>query len=373
MIRLPIVFFIVAGVAFATAAVPLAPRGIDAEAQLAVQDNPEALADRALDRVFNAELATREIEAALTADDADLAKSFLDLAQERGVPLAPELVKRVEEANSAAAAAMRAAGSFAKGLITGEPDDVVGLAGTAIGDLFVFGDIRDAVREGSRWANGEQADELVLGLACVGLAITAGTYATFGAGSPARIGVSLVKAARKTGRLSVQMGEWLSRTLRQVIDWNALKRAFGNVALAEPAVAVRAARQAVRADRAEELIKVATNIGRVQTRAGTQAALDGLRIAQGPADVARIARLADKKGGKTRAILKTLGRGAIALTLGTFHLAMWLFWAILTLFGLVSSMKAAVERATQRHLERKKERRKREEFQEIEAALRARA
>ena len=56
--------------------------------------------------------------------------------------------------------------TFGRGLLTGEPDDLVGLAGTALGDLFVFGDIRDAVREGSRLAKGEHADELVLGLAC---------------------------------------------------------------------------------------------------------------------------------------------------------------------------------------------------------------
>ena len=48
------------------------------------------------------------------------------------------------------------------------PEDLSGLAGTAFGDLFVFGDIRDAVREGTRLATGQQADELILGLACVG-------------------------------------------------------------------------------------------------------------------------------------------------------------------------------------------------------------
>ena len=67
-----------------------------------------------------------------------------------------------------------------------EPDDVVGLAGTVLGDLFVFGDIRDALREGGRYVSGQQADELLLGLACVGIAITAGTYASLGAAAPAR-------------------------------------------------------------------------------------------------------------------------------------------------------------------------------------------
>ena len=118
----------------------------------------------------------------------------------------------VDDANSASAAA----GSFASGLITGEPKDMAGLAGTALGDLFVFGDIRDAVREGSRYVSGENYDQLILGLSCVGIAITAGTYATVGAAAPARLGLTAVKAARKTGRLSARMADWIGRSLRDV-------------------------------------------------------------------------------------------------------------------------------------------------------------
>ena len=40
-------------------------------------------------------VAVHEIEAALDANDADLAQSFVDLADDRGVALPPELKKRV--------------------------------------------------------------------------------------------------------------------------------------------------------------------------------------------------------------------------------------------------------------------------------------
>ena len=60
------------------------------------------------------------------------------------------------------------------------------------------------------------------------------------------------------------------------------------------------------------------------------------------------------KGSKTRAILKMLGRGAILLSVASFNLALWILGAIMTLFGFVSSAKAAVERITQRHLDRKR-------------------
>jgi hypothetical protein len=140
--------------------------------------------------------------------------------------------------------------------------------------------------------------------------------------------------------------------LREAIDWSALKRAGGS--LAQPVVAVRAARATVKTEKAHGLVKLVGDVGRVQTRAGTQAALDGLRISEGPRDMARVAALAEKKGGKTRAILKTLGRGAIMLSVASFNLGLWVLSAILTLFGFVYSLKAAVERATLRHLARKR-------------------
>jgi hypothetical protein len=347
------------GVAFACAIAALAvvPRGIEAESLLMAQDDPVRLSDHQLDRSFDSEIARREIEEALKAKDADLAQSFLDLARDRKVQVEPSLAARVDEANSAAAAATRAAGSFAHGLITGEPEDLAGLAGTTVGDLFVFGDIRDAIREGTRMANGEPADELILGLAGVGIAITAGTYLSLGSAAPARIGVSVLKAARRTGRLTAQMGQWLGRTLRQVVDIPALRSAVSGASIAQPAVAVRAVRGAVKVEKSRDLVRFVSDVGRVQSRAGTQAALDGLRIAQGPRDVARVARLADVKGSRTRAILKMFGRGALFLAAGAFNLAWWVIGAIFTVLMFVASLKRAVERATERYCERRRGRR----------------
>jgi hypothetical protein len=326
---------------------------------LSAQDDPVRIADRQLDRSFNADVARREIEAALKAADADLAQSFLDLARDRGVPVDPALVQRVEDANSTSAAAARAAGSFAHGLVTGEPEDFAGLAGTALGDLFVFGDIRDAIREGSRMASGEPADELILALAGVGIALTAGTYASLGTAAPARVGLSVLKAARRTGRITMEMGQWLGRTLRQIVDVPALRNAVSNASIAQPAVAVRAVREAVKVEKSRDLVRLVSDVGRVQSRAGAKAALDGLRIAQHPRDVARVARLADVKGTRTRAILKLFGRGALFLAATTFSLVSWVFWAVLTVFGFVSALKRTVERATERWCERRRARRAR--------------
>ena len=85
--------------------------------------------------------------------------------------------------------------------------------------------------------------------------------------------------------------------------------------------------------------------------------------------MARAARLAEAKGGQTRAILKILGRGALLLAGGAFDLALWLFGAALTLFGLLSSIKAATERLTQAWCDRRRARRLRRAKIAAEAAL----
>jgi hypothetical protein len=289
----------------------------------------------------------------LAAGDANLAASFVELAQDRKVFVEPALAQKVKQANEDAASAVNIAGRFAHGLVTGEPDDLVSLAGTAFGDLFVFGDIRDVAREGTHYLSGQPGDPLILGLACVGLAITAGTYASLGVGTPMRVGLSLVKGARRTGRLTARLADWIGSSLRNVVDWSALSRA---ASLSDPVLAVRAARDAVKVEDAGGLVALAADVGRVETKAGTQAALDSLRIAESPQDVSRFARLATATGGKTRAIVKLVGRAAIVLTVGAFDLAVWMFWAALMLLGFCASLKAMVERMTLRYVHRRKAR-----------------
>src|SRR5262249_61587932 len=129
--------------------------------------------------------------------------------------------------------------------------------------------------------------------------------------------------------------------------------------IGQPVLGVRALGTAVKAEKAQELMRLVGDVGRVQARGGTQAALEGLKVAQGPRDMSRIARLAAAKGGKTRAILKLAGRAAIMLTVGTFNLAMWIFWAILTVYGFVASLKRMTERTTERYCVYRRKRRAR--------------
>jgi hypothetical protein len=204
---------------------------------------------------------------------------------------------------------------------------------------------------------GEETDRLVLGLAAAGLAVTAVTYVSVGGAAPVRAGLTLVKDARKVGRLGEGLAAWAGRSAREVVDTPMLQNAVASGSVLRPGQTLSAIKAAFRADKAGALVRLGKDVTRVVEKTGTRGAMDSLRIAEGPKDVARAARLAEAQGGKTRAILKLLGRGALLLIGGAFNLALWLFGAALTLFGLLSSIKATTERLTQAWCDRRRARR----------------
>jgi hypothetical protein len=300
------------------------PEGLGAARLIAAADDPVGLADLQLDGSFDVAVAAREIDQALAAGDVELARSFIDLAAERGIAVAPDLIENVQQKEQDAETPSSYAASFARGFATGKPEDVASAAGMLTGDLFVFGDVRDMVREGWHGLRGEAVDKVVLGLAGTGIALTAGTYLTGGLAAPARAGLSVAKAARRGSYLGMELMRLLKVETR------------------------------------EGLTQFVSNLGRVQSRAGMRGALEGLRIVEHPQDAAKLARLAAAKGGKTRAIVKLLGRGAIVLTGAVFDLALWVFWALINLLAFCAAYKRAVERMTLRHCQRRRLRRLRE-------------
>jgi hypothetical protein len=348
----------------AVACALLWPHAREAGAVLAAQDDPAELSDIRLNSALRntPDIIAQNIEAALAAGDADLANSFADLAAAKSIPLPDELSRRVAAAVAEENSASHFAKRFATGLVTGTADDVASLSGTVAGDLFVFGDIRDVVREGKHLAMGEDTDHLILGLATAGLAVTAATYISLGGAAPLRAGLTLVKDARKVGRLGEGLTRWAGRSAREMVDAPMLRNAVATGSLARPGQTISAIKAAFRAEKAGGLVRLAKDVGRVGEKAGTKGALDTLRIAEGPKDVVRAARLAESKGGQTRAILKLLGRGALLLVAGAFDLALWVFWALLALFGFVAQVKATTERLTMAWLQRKKARRLRKQM-----------
>lgn len=319
MMRWKIALCFSLAVAFAAAGVVWWPQARLAWALLTTHDDPATLSDLTLSATGMV-VSPTDIDAALAAGDVDLARSFVELAAARGTMLPAETLAAVERAE--ADGARRMALQFGKGFVTGEIGDGASLAGTLAGDLLVFGDIRDLVRQGHHLATGAEVDPVILGLAGAGLAATAATYVSVGGATPVRAGLTILKDARRAGRIGGELA-------------GAIK-------------------VAARSGKAGDLLVLAKDVNRVRGAAGTRAAFDAMKLAEGPADIARAAKLAEKKAGQTRAIVKLLGRSALVLGSVAWSAASWLMWFAWLLIGFAASVKAMTERLTYAWLRRRK-------------------
>jgi hypothetical protein len=275
---------------------------------LQARDDPARIVDLKLRRQFNTGVAEQQIQTALEAGKPSLAHSFVELARQRDVKVDPALTEKVQAAVEAEASFGATALRFARGFVTGDPDDGASLAGTTVGDLLAYGDIRDAAREGTHLLRGEEVNRLLLTMSLAGIGVTAGTYASFGAGAPARAGLSIIKAGVKSERA----GARLARVLR----W----------------------------ERPAALIESAREIGTVQAKAGSRAALETLRLAEQPKDLGKFARVAATTGGGTWAVLTFLGRGAIVVIESIFSIGMAILGAVINIIWFCASLKGMVER-----------------------------
>ena len=277
-----------------------------AELHMAAND-PAKLSELQLDRVFTPDYARDEIAKALGADDVELADSFVALADERNVPVPDDLRARLAEAQTPVNQRKRMAGSFGRGFLTGETKDGAGLVGAAAGDLIGWGDLRDLARESWHAATGQEVNKWLVGLSAVGLGVTAWTYSSFGAAVPVREGVSVVKAASRTGRLSESFMKSTGRLLAN--------------------------------GRVERVGVALADLGTVQGKAGTRAAITGLRETQSIGEISKLTRLATARGRGTLAVLKTLGRDSYVLGAVAFTAYGWLVGLFINLLLIVVAIQ----------------------------------
>ena len=287
-----------------------------------VADDPVARADLLVAETMTPQVLTTQLEAALKAEDDDLAESLIALAREHGIQVEPAQAQQLAVLKSHAT--RRALRDFADGFISGGRESGAALTGAISADVTGFGDLRDLANEGRKLVAGEPPDHLTVGLAAAGLALSVATWTSVGAAMPARGGVSLVKALQKTGRLSKPLAAVMTRTAATAIDGEALKLTMAAAGRLELTAARQAATQVLRPIAMTEFRQIGDSVATVYARAGQRGARDVLAIAQTPQELSHAARIAAAKGSKSRGIFALLGRGALMLGGLSVTLAGWL-------------------------------------------------
>lgn len=307
------------------------PNGLAAAIFLAGPRDEAATADYLLTHK-TADDYTAAAERALAAQDEDLAASIAQLAAERGVSLPADLTTRIEAALGAASA--RVGSDAWNGFLTGDAPNEAALAGAIAADLTGVGDVRDLYDQASRYISGAEVDPLMIGLATVGLGLTAATVATLGATGPEKAGVSTLKAVKRAGRLSPLLAREVGVVAANALDGEALRLVGTSMARLDLVGARAASGRVLKAEAVSTLKGLGTDVATIGGNAGYRTTVAALGSAKSAEEMGVIARLSSRFGTATRAVMVL---GGTALTFASYAVtaAMWSLWLVLWAIGVM--------------------------------------
>jgi hypothetical protein len=140
------------------------------------------------------------------ADAEAYLRYFVEHNSSAVTPQARELLEAIQEKRQSWSYRTKA---LLEGAVTGRGDEIEEMIGAGVADLFVVGDIRDAVIEGAHWIKGEEVDEVMLALSSLGIAATAATVATAGGSAGLKGSLSVLKQMRR----SKYLPRWFTKAL----------------------------------------------------------------------------------------------------------------------------------------------------------------
>ncbi|MDN2580877.1 hypothetical protein [Aquibium sp. ELW1220] len=293
------------------------------------------------------------IEDALEARDFEVAASMVALARQHQVELRSDLVESVEAGDDSTA--LETASDAWDGFISGEASNEAALSGAIAADLLGYGDIRDLTVQAKAYMAGEPTDQVTLMVSSAGLVLTGATIFSLGGASPvtvsAKAGLSTIKVAQRTGKLSAGLVDDIAILARNSIDKEALD-VLGRASTRFDVRAMLAAAKAlVKPDTVNKLSDLGKDVSAIGQNGGYRGVLRVLDRADSLEDVNQAARLSERFGRGSLAALHFTGKLSLKLGSIIYHLLGWLlsllvwvlgaFW-LLVRFGLWTSRSIKV-------------------------------
>lgn len=302
-----------------------------------------AIADYRL-RMIPPEQYITEIQVALAARDADMARSLIALAKSQDVAVPADL-----ELALAALPPVDLGNVVSQGwncIVNGDFDSEAGFACVVATDLTSIGDVRDLVAQGGNYVMGQPVNYFTLGVATVGLSLTAATISTGGGMLPLRAGASFLKAANKVGKMPPRLVNEVDGLLARSINRGALDEAMVMAREMRIGEIGRPLGQLFNPRSIAAVTDLATDFGRIGRVGGVRAMKLSVEAADSTRDVKVLAKTAEKYQDKFPAVMKMLGRGVVRLadlmwTIGSWFVAAALWLLSMAWFVLRSTTMVA--------------------------------
>jgi hypothetical protein len=266
----------------------------------------------------------------LDSDRVEEAASFIALAQLLDRPLDAEVTARYDNATTTAATLLREGKHGVLGFLSGEADDAASLAGATISDFMIYGDIRDFTIQATNYVMSKEVDEWILGLSVVGLGMTAATVATGGASAPAKAGFSVVKAAKRTGKLTAGLEGAVRHTVLATADLPGLRKRLSAVDGRSPVKMLGEIKAHSAALDTQAMRTLLNRFGAIANRTSPADTLRIVRHVDSVDELARAERISARFGKATAATFDTLGKKVFKAFTTVALWAAAAFWALVT-------------------------------------------
>lgn len=277
-------------------------------------------------------LINQKILEALERDDIEDADMYREVAEFMGYELPEETMAKLDDAHALSATVVRNTWQFGTGFVTGQADSNAGLAGAVSSDLTVIGDVRDIAAEGTKMVAGQEYSELILGLSVVGIGVTTATIATGGGGLVVKAGISLMKAARRTGKLTKEFAETLTRLTTEAVNMPLLRETIRKTDLTDLKATERVFTDYGRNVRGARLMPVLGKLGDMNSAVGPAETIRLMKFVKTGENLDDVTAMTKRFGVKSRGIMELTGKIALRSFKTSFKLIEWL---AASLYGLI--------------------------------------
>lgn len=252
----------------------------------------------------------RLVGESINRDELEQAQMYLSIAKEYQYPLHYSYYeKHIRERDTEERRMKRNVSHFVEGFATGAGSDTAGIAGAVAADFTVIGDARDLYDEYQKHQSGKPVNELVVGLAGVGVGLTVVTYGSVGTTATVKAGASLLKMASKARMITHGFSQVLSRSARRVFDWGSFNDALRNSNRITDVT--HAAKRSFNYSAIGSLKRITTKVNNMREATSISDAMYMLRFIENNDDLLRMERFALKHKAQTRGLLTLIGKGAV--------------------------------------------------------------
>lgn len=281
----------------------------------------------------------KHVNDAIARDDIDDAAMYADLTTYMGRELTPQTVQRLKNATSTVATVVRDTEQFATGFVTGEGGmSMAGLAGAVTSDLTVVGDLRDIASEGSAMVQGKPYSELTLGLSVIGVAATVAVVATGGGTVVGKLGVSILKVAKRAGTLTVDFARTLTRLTRDAVNFPELARVLRGTNLGDLRATERAITDYAKGVRGAEIFPVVGKLADISRATSPSEAVRMMKFVRSTRDLDDVAAMSARFGKKSRGIMEITGKTALRFFKTTLNILEFIIEKIIWFLGWLGTL-----------------------------------